>query len=171
MAPGADAVAGGPEVVTPDLESVYRSHFASLVSLARLILGSSESAEEVVQEAFVRTIARRVEPDDPLRYVRRAVVNLCRSRFRRRVIVLRCPEMAPSAELSAVDALRRDEVLRAVGGLPERQREVVALRYFAGLSTAETADAMSIADGTVKAHLHRALASLRIDLGEDDHDR
>ena len=58
-------------------------------------------------------------------------------------------------------------VRSALAGLPERQRLAVVLRYFAGLSTAETADAMGCASGTVKSTLHAALASLAVELRPD----
>jgi RNA polymerase sigma factor (sigma-70 family) len=56
----------------------------------------------------------------------------------------------------------------ALGRLPSRQREVVVLRYLAGLSTAETAEAMGCAEGTVKASLAKALGALRVDMENSD---
>jgi RNA polymerase sigma-70 factor (ECF subfamily) len=53
------------------------------------------------------------------------------------------------------------ELLRAVAALPERQRQVVALRLLLDLDTAATAGALGIAPGTVTAHLHRAVSTLR----------
>jgi RNA polymerase sigma-70 factor (sigma-E family) len=152
------------------LEAVYLDAYPRLVGLARTILAGADGAEEVVQEAFVRTLARwrGIErPDDPLPYVRSAVVNLCRSRFRRKVVPLRPPGSEPSAEAAAAGNARRDAVLTALATLPTRQREVVALRYFGGLSTAEAARELSIAEGTVKAHLHRGLAALREHLEDE----
>ena len=149
---------------TTALEAVYLDTYPQLVGLARTILGGADGAEEIVQEAFVRTLARWggvQDHEDPLPYVRSAVVNLCRSRFRRKVVPLRPAGSEPSAEATAAGNARRDAVLAALAGLPARQREVVALRYFGELSTAETARELSIAEGTVKAHLHRGLAALR----------
>lgn len=169
--PPALVVVGG----TAGLEAVYLESYPRLVGLARTILAGSDGAEEVVQEAFVRTLARTRSGtgsgsvEDPLAYVRSAVVNLCRSRFRRRVVPLRPAGSAPSAEATAAGNARRDAVLSALATLPQRQREVVALRYFGGLSTAETAHELSIAEGTVKAHLHRGLAALREHLEDERH--
>jgi len=56
----------------------------------------------------------------------------------------------------------------AIATLPDRQREAVVLRYLADLTLAEVADAMCCALGTVKATLHEALASLRVEFEEDD---
>jgi RNA polymerase sigma-70 factor (sigma-E family) len=167
--PGADPtvlIVGG----TTALEAVYLDAYPRLVGLARTILAGADGAEEIVQEAFVRTLARWAgvqDHEDPLPYVRSAVVNLCRSRFRRKVLPLRPVSSEPSAEATAAGNARRDAVLAALATLPTRQREVVALRYFGGLSTAETAAELSIAEGTVKAHLHRGLAALREQLEDE----
>jgi RNA polymerase sigma factor (sigma-70 family) len=175
--PAALVVVGG----AAELEAVYLESYPRLVGLARTILAGADGAEEVVQEAFARTLARYRSGgggsggggasgvDDPLAYVRSAVVNLCRSRFRRRVVPLRPADATPSAEATAAGNARRDTVLTALATLPQRQREVVALRYFGGLSTAETARELSIAEGTVKAHLHRGLAALREHLEDERH--
>ena len=56
-------------------------------------------------------------------------------------------------------------LLDAVHRLPQRQREVVVLRYYSDLSEQQIADALGIAPGSVKAHAHRALTTLRTTLG------
>jgi RNA polymerase sigma factor (sigma-70 family) len=58
------------------------------------------------------------------------------------------------------DAELRDDVYRAVAALPQRQREVVVLRYYLDLSEVEIAETLGIAAGSVKRHAHRALAAL-----------
>src|ERR671934_86216 len=68
---------------------------------------------------------------------------------------------APSPEASLLDAERRDALLAAVNDLPEDQREVIALRYFAELSEEETATALELPRGTVKSRTARALERLR----------
>jgi len=149
------------------LGRVYREHYGALVGLARLLVDERGLAEEVVQEAFARTWAgwRRLhDPADPLPYVRRAVVNLARGKLRhRRVVRFRRVEAVPD-EMSAEARVVRDEVRRAVldavGALPGRQRECVVLRYYLDCSTVETAATLGISEGSVKTHLHRALASL-----------
>jgi RNA polymerase sigma-70 factor (sigma-E family) len=159
-------------VQVADFESVYRSSFGAMLGLARTVLADDAGAEEVVQEAFARCWSRwdRIESDDPLPYVRSAVLNLCRSRFRRKPPPLRAVPDAPSAEEDAVEGSRRRRIQQALAGLPTRQREVVALRYFGGLSTDETAAALDIAPGTVKVHLHRAVRALAAELEELHHD-
>ena len=78
---------------------------------------------------------------------------------------------APTVATPETAALGRDEherVVAALRRLPERQREAVALRYYLDLSEADIAAAMGVSAGSVKSHLHRGLASLARDLGEED---
>jgi RNA polymerase sigma-70 factor (sigma-E family) len=149
------------------LEHVFRTNGPALVGLARLLLDDPGQAEEVVQEAFIRTYAawpRVRNRDDPLPYVRRAVVNLARGGLRRRRTERQHrfdrPVHAPSAETAAAERQQGAELAAAVAALPRRQRECVVLRYYGDCSVAEIATGMRISDGSVKQHLHRALASL-----------
>lgn len=150
------------------LVTVFRRDGPALVGLARLLLDDAAQAEDVVQEAFVRTYARwdRVwDREDPLPYVRRAVVNLARSGLRRRRVERGArlrgrSEDVSSAEVMATERARQGELVDAVMALPRRQRECVVLRYFMDSSMREIAQALSISDGAVKQHLHRALVSL-----------
>jgi RNA polymerase sigma-70 factor (sigma-E family) len=159
-------------VLVADFDSVYRASYGSMLGLARTVLADDAGAEDVVQEAFARCFSKwaRIESDDPLPYVRSAVLNLCRSRFRRKEPPLRAVPDAPSAEEDAAVDARRRQIQRALTELPARQREVVALRYFGGLSTDETAATLDIAAGTVKVHLHRAVRALAVELEELRHD-
>ncbi|WP_371682430.1 SigE family RNA polymerase sigma factor [Kitasatospora sp. MMS16-BH015] len=150
------------------LTATYQAHYRSLLRLAALLLDDLSSCEDVVQEAFIRVHAARSrvrEPEKTLAYLRQTVVNLSRSTLRRRLLGLRLapkpmPDMA-SAEEGAYDALERDELKAALKGLQRRQREVLVLRYFADLTEAQTADALGISVGSVKAYGSRGLAALR----------
>jgi RNA polymerase sigma factor (sigma-70 family) len=73
-----------------------------------------------------------------------------------------------SGESAETTALRRRDdaaLLAAVHRLPQRQREVVVLRYYSDLSERQIADALDISPGSVKAHAHRALTTLRSTVG------
>jgi RNA polymerase sigma-70 factor (sigma-E family) len=174
---GAEPVAG-EDAVPLDADSVLGRVFSTdgpaLVGLARLLLNDPSQAEDVVQEAFVRTYAgwwRVRNRHDPLPYVRRAVVNLARGGWRaRRQHRQRLDplEAVPSAEATAVEHVRDAQLAAAVRVLPRRQRECVVLRYYADCSLAETAAALGISIGAVKQHVHRALASLAHVLDEGD---
>jgi RNA polymerase sigma-70 factor (sigma-E family) len=152
------------------LRRVYEVEFTRLVGLARLLVDRREDAEEVVQEAFARTWANlgRVRGDDPLPYVRRAVVNLSRGRLRR-LRTVRAHRDDPtfdaeSAEHGAVRNAQDRAVVERLAHLPRRQRESVVLRFYADLSVPEIARSLGVAEGSVKSHLHRAMTTLAIEL-------
>lgn len=158
------------------LEELYAAHWRRLVRLAVLLLGDVGTAEEVVQDAFVAMHGRwgRLNDHDAaLAYLRQTVVNRSRSVLRHQLVARRhlraaaaqSPLTAPDADTRALAGDRRSAVLDALGQLPDRQREVLVLRYYLELSEAEIADALGIARGSVKSHASRGSAALRELLG------
>ncbi len=151
------------------LDVLFRTHCASLVRLAVLLLGDREEAEEVVQDAFVslhRNWSHLRDSGAAGSYLRSAVVRGCRSRQRR---LIRARSAAPrlvavvdgvTLEDRAIDQDQAARLTAAVRGLPTRQREVVVARYYLGLTEAQTATLLSVGLGSVKRHAHRALAAL-----------
>ncbi len=100
-----------------------------------------------------------------LPYLRQSVVNRSRSVLRHRAVVDRhgpapAPDM-PSAEDSALTRLEHVAMISALTILAPRQRQVLALRYFADMSEAQIAAALGISTGAVKTHTSRGLTSLR----------
>jgi RNA polymerase sigma-70 factor (sigma-E family) len=157
--------------------ALFDQHYAGLCRLATLLLDDPSLAEEVVQEAFLRTFAgwRRLRhPERAHAYLRVAVVNQCRSRGRRRTSERRgnrlvwagTPDIDPAAGTEGTGEVLA--VLDAVRALPPRQREAVVLRYYADLSEAEVAAALGCAVGTVKSQLSKARATLAVHLGDVD---
>lgn len=133
-------------------------------------VGNRQEAEDLVAEAFARAWARwtavRRHPA-PRAWVVRTALNARISWWRRRhreVVVPDATSEKPSdgGLASVVDKDLMAMVLR----LPDRQRQVVALRLFLDLDTLQTADVLGIAAGTVTAHLSRAIATLRQQLSE-----
>lgn len=152
---------------------LYETHYRSLVALATLLLDATEDAEDVVQEAFVRTYFGRSRLKDPAKaaaYLRTTVVNLCRSRLRHRMVAFRhAPKPAPVPEDPgdlAVAASRAAEVTAALAALPRREREVIVLRYYADLSEAQTAATLGLSVGSVKGYCSRGMAKLAARLKE-----
>ena len=147
------------------LEAVFAEHYGGFCRLATLILGDAAAAEEVVQEAFLRTFSswwRLRQPERARWYVRSAVVNLCRSRIRRRgseEAGNRASWLDP-AEPANEGVDEAMVVLEAVRGLPRRQRETVVLFYYEDLTEAEVAATLGCSIGTVKSQLSRARAAL-----------
>lgn len=150
-----------------DLEVVYEKDLSRLVGLAEWIVGSRAIAEEIVHDTFVRMVAKPPklrDPDALSSYVRSAVVRNCHSKVRRFVVERKHrSERAESYE----DGPRPDEdIRRAVKDLPSRQRQVVVLRFYEDMTVKQIADTLSIGEGSVKTHLHRALKRLQTTLDE-----
>jgi RNA polymerase sigma-70 factor (sigma-E family) len=128
--------------------------------VAYRILGSSEDAEEVAQEALARAYARWSKVSAyPEPWVVRVATNLALGRWRKARSGRRHVE--PATAVDAADAALRVDLVELLRALPRRQREVVVLRYLADRSEQETADALGCSTGTVKQHAHRGLAALR----------
>jgi RNA polymerase sigma-70 factor (ECF subfamily) len=157
---------GFADVQVPDsFEIFYRQEFTSVVALAYGLCGSRHAAEDLAQDAFLRVHrdwSRVQNMASPGGWVRRIVINLARSRFRRlrseataRLRLGRPPitMMQPSSE--------SDEFWREVRKLPSRQAEVIALHYVDDLSIAAIADLLGIAQGSVKASLHQGRERLK----------
>jgi RNA polymerase sigma-70 factor (sigma-E family) len=155
-----------------DVTDLFRAHSPALVRLALLLVGDQQSAEDVVQDAFIGLHRARLrDQEKALPYLRVAVVNGCRSvhRARRRAAALRPHHEPPvwSAESAAIVNEDRREVLAAVAKLPRRPREVLALRYYLGLPETEIAAILGISRGTVSSTVSRGLAALARELKEE----
>ena len=148
------------------LRTLYDAHYRSLVKLASFYVDDVWSCEEVVQDAFVQLLAgRRVTAiGTEAAYLRSTVLNGARSALRKRKVRReRAPMTAgpfPSAEPAALNLVVRDQILDALRALPQRQADVLVLRYYLDLSEAEIAATLGMARGTVKSHAHRGLKSL-----------
>jgi len=150
----------------PTLEELVRTHHERLVRLAYLLCGDPAEAEDVVADAYAKCwprLARR-DVDDPLAYLRRAVVNGVRSWQRRRYLMRREERRRrvgpdPSAPTSQVDD--HSALIAAVRQLPLGQRQVLALRFLEDLSEQETAATLRVSVGTVKSRTARGLDALR----------
>ena len=161
-------MADGPWTADEALEQLYAAHWRQLVRLSVLLVRDVGTAEEVVQDAFIavhRRWGRLRDPDKGLAYLRQAVVNQSRSAIRHRMVVARYaargPEPVPDADEPAEVIDRRAAVLEAMRALPQRQREVLALRYYLDLTEAEIASTLGISRGAVKSHASRGAAALR----------
>jgi RNA polymerase sigma-70 factor (sigma-E family) len=146
--------------------ALYEAHALGLVRLAYVMLGDRAAAEDVVQEAFgglYRRWDQLLDADRALQYVRSSVLNGCRSALRRRRaqgIQAAHQPAAVSAETAALASEERREVMRALRRLPDRQREVLVLRFYLDQPEAAIAQAMGISQSTVRSTAHRALAAL-----------
>ena len=157
--------APAPEAGAPrTLSDLYRDHRMRMVRLAVLLVDDPSTAEDVVQEAFTglhRHWSSLRDEAAAVGYLRTAVVNGSRSVLRRRRTardyVPPHQVNARSAESLAMLSAEHQAVVDALASLPARQREVLVLRYYGGLSEAEIAEATGISKGTVKSTASRAI--------------
>ena len=142
---------------------------AALLRTAFLLTADRHLAEDVVQEALSRVVARwsRIAgAGDPEPYVRRAIYTVVVDRSRRRSAAERPADGADQSEIAAPDQTDRVAAQATLGAalsrLTVRQRQVLVLRYYEDLSEAQTAEVMGCSRGTVKSQTAHALARLRL---------
>lgn len=140
------------------------------IDFAELLVGDRGRAEDLVQDAYLAAYRAwpRIRNGFPEAYVRRAVVNGRTSWWRRRMSHERPVDSSATADIAThgdgtADVDQRLLLLSALARLTVRERAVIALRFYIGLSEAEIADELEIAPGTVKSTASRGLAKLRSD--------
>ena len=162
--PATTAHVVGRTAVEDALEQVYRERLVAFVRVASAIVGDRDRALDVVQEGFARALAHADEfrGEGSLEgWVWRVVVNEARRRRPSPPALRGVPEAPAESRLDDVGWLRA-----AVAALPDRQRTVLFLRYYADLEYDAIAEALGVAPGTVAATLNQARASLRRTLEE-----
>jgi RNA polymerase sigma-70 factor (ECF subfamily) len=160
-------------------EELVRTYQGIAFRAAYLLTGSAAEAEEAVQTGFVKAWSalgrfRRGAEFRPwlLRIVANEAHNRRRSAQRRESLAVRAAGVdasggaVPSPEATVVEHERRQELLDAVNRLDQRDRDVLACRYFLELSERETADVLGVRHGTVKSRTARALDRLRAEVAE-----
>lgn len=149
-----------------EFEQFFSSTKDQVFRVLLVVARDRDVAEDAVSEAYTRAFARwdMVERHPaPSAWVAKTALNYLRSG--QRVAAWTSSEDVPEVPVSD-DPLTDPELLRRLLALPERQREVVALRIVLGLDTRQTADFIGIAEGTVTSHLFRALTRLQEELSE-----
>src|SRR2546422_1208891 len=145
-----------------EFEQFFCSSKDQIFRVLLVVTGDREVAEDAVSEAYTRALAlwETVKHHAaPSAWVARTALNYVRSAHR---VSARTSSSEDLPELPVSDDPPTDpELLRRLLALPERQREVVALRIVLGLDTKQTAELIGIAEGTVTAHLFRALTRLQ----------
>lgn len=150
-----------------DLDAFCARLHPQLVGSLTLFTGDRGLAEDIAQEALVRIVEGWESvrhKRSPAAWTQRVVTNLAISRLRRRRVGQRALALVGRREPMVhtdPDVAEGVAVREALAGLPDRQRAVLVLRFYGGLSVAETAVACGVPEGTVKSHTHRALARLR----------
>jgi RNA polymerase sigma-70 factor (sigma-E family) len=166
-------VAGGGggvavEAAEEEFASFVQARWGQLVRTAYLLTGDRGRAEDLVQQVLVKVHRRWTHiasVESPYAYTRAALANESASWWRRRRVAETLGDVPAHADRAPGDAYAaydtRDEIARAVLGLPPRMRAVVVLRYFDDLSEADTAAALGMSVGSVKSQASRGLERLR----------
>lgn len=153
------------------LKDLVRTRGPALVGYAYLLCGDRREAEDLVQDALVKTFARGrlgTRPDSMEAYVRRAILSTFLDGFRRRKRwaavrhLVATDDVAPARDGAVGD---RVDVRAALDGLPPRERACVVLRYYEDLTVARIADALSLSEGAVKRYLSDGVRRLETVLG------
>ncbi len=169
-----------------DYVARFEDLFGVAYRAAYAVLGDQGDAEDCAQDALAKALLkwRRVH-DHAMPWVARVATNgaIDRHRKRKRTVMSDPTDggidvigepgrtTTPNFTAATAEALphtlaeQRGDLVRALRALPNRQREIVVLRHLAGLTEAETAEAMQTSVGNVKSSTHRALSKMRSELG------
>jgi RNA polymerase sigma-70 factor (sigma-E family) len=153
------------------LEELYLRFGPGGLRLAYLLIGDHQAAEDCVQEAFARVIARlgHVRTGQAFdAYLRRTIVNLAKNGWRKssteraKAFAGTPPtQVAPAADADVVDRLT---MFQAIQALPIRQRTAIVLRFYEDLPEADIAAVMRCRPGTARSLISRGMAALRSEL-------
>jgi RNA polymerase sigma-70 factor, ECF subfamily len=158
---------GRAEARLREIEGVYRRHFARFLHVATAITGDVELAADSVQDGFARAIRLRKSYSGHgslTGWLWRIVVNAARDHASAATKL----SSTASADMTPATSVASDppDVRVLIAQLPERQRLVLFLRYYADLDYDAIAAALGISPGTVGATLHAAPATLRAHIQE-----
>jgi len=155
-----------------DFEEFVVAALPGLLRFGVVLTGDRDRANDLVQTALVKTMRRwrHIDRGQPTAYVRRVMVNTQLSLWRRGRRETTLPDGFDHPDhrddTAAFDD--QDQLAQALALLPPKQRAVIVLRYYAGLSEAEIADVLGCAAGTVKSQTSKAMRTLRrVVLGND----
>lgn len=153
----------------------YDASYPRLVAQLTALIGNRAEAQDCVQDAFVRAWDRRLDLESWAArdaWVRTTAHRLAVSRWRRWRRGQALGAQAADTQARLRDATGTDasdiraDLLAAIATLPMPQREAIVLHYLADRSIAQIADELRVAEGTVKARLHRARAALNAQLND-----
>ena len=155
-----------------DFGEFVQATLPGLLRYGHALTGNPHDAADLVQTVLEKIGSRwtyvHEKTGDPLAYVRRSMANAHVSRWRRtrrENLVADLPDTSPHVPS---DPFEHEPLWRALRTLPPRQRAVMVLRYYEGLSEAEIAGALGVTQGTVKSQASKAIASLRMKLKSVD---
>lgn len=151
-----------------DFEEFVHASLPGLLRYGHALTGNPHDAADLVQTVLEKIGSRwthvQRKTGDPLAYVRRSMANAHVSRWRktrRENLVADVPDLSAARPIQPADPFEHEPLWQALRELPPRQRAVIVLRYYEGLSEAEIAETLGISQGTVKSQASKAIANLR----------
>jgi RNA polymerase sigma-70 factor (sigma-E family) len=158
----------GKSCSVDDFGEFVRAALPGLLRYGHALAGNPHDAADLVQSVLEKIGSRWSKvvrnTGDPLAYTRRAMANTHISKWRRtrrESLVAELPDIAAAAQQ---DPFENEPLWQALRALPPRQRAVIVLRYYEGLSEGEIAAALGVSAGTVKSQASKAMATLRLRL-------
>lgn len=152
-------------------DDFFRSEYPSLVRILVALTGDPGEAEELAQDAMVRTLEHwsRVQRfESPAGYTYRTALNLNRKRLRHLATRARKAALLERREEASVPTETRGALSLALASLPRSQRDAVILTEWVGLNAGEAGRLLGIKAASVRSRVNRAKASLRGQLGDGD---
>lgn len=149
-----------------DPDSLVLAHQQMVLRTAYRLLGSLEDAQDAAQEVFVRMLKHQNSiGSEPKAWLYRVTVNVCNDYYRRAKLVAAGPigeaaDPGPDPEKLLTLSERRELLLRGMERLAPRERVCIVLRDIEGLSTAEVAQVLDVAESTVRGQIHEARLKL-----------
>ena len=159
---------GGSSRASQTFEEVFEAEHPRLYRALYLMVGNRQEAEEIMQDAFLHLLERWDRVDDPVGYLFRSALNGARSRFRRVSVAARRAIQAGPPEDPFAAADLRDEMVRALAGLPQRQRAALVLLHFLDYGSDEAGRLLGVTPATVRSLASHGRATLKLTLEDRD---
>lgn len=149
-------------------EGLFADQHERLYRALYLVVGNTHEAEELMQDAFLHVLERWDRIDDPTGYLYRSALNSTRSRFRRLKLSAKRTLTPGQPEDPFAAADLRDEVVRALRELPERQRAALVLLDLLDYRSEDAAGVLGITAATVRSLASHGRAAMKLSLEADD---
>ncbi len=149
-------------------EDLFADHHERLYRALYLIVGNSHEAEELMQDAYVHVLERWDRIDNPAGYLYRSAFNSTRGRFRRLKLAAKRTLTPGQPEDPFAAADLRDQMVRALRELPERQRAALVLLDLLDYRSEDAAEVLGVTAATVRSLASHARAALKLSMEAED---
>ena len=152
------------------VEELFKRDYPKLAGWVRRLVDDDDTAHEIASEAFVRLLARNIQADSPARYLYMIAVNLVRDHWRKTGRERRAISRVTSAAMAepVIYPTQDVDVRHLIAALPPRLRDPFLLHYYGGFGIREIGALLRKPDGTIKADLFAARATLKTALADRD---